>query len=127
MTTYPPPARTVLRMNAWLSIAAGLGLVTIARPLSTALGLARPDVLGWVGLAVLVLGINALIVSLKRGLSRPSVIAFAVVDGLLVAASLSALIFSATDMTIAGRAFVAAAALIVSWFTMAELRAARKL
>lgn len=127
MTTYPPPARTVLRLNAVLSIAGAVMLLLAARPLASALGLANAETVAWLGIGVLVVGLGALTVSLRRGIKRPSLVAFGLLDVVCVIASLAALVFAPHGMTIVGRALLAAITAIVAWFAMAELRAARRL
>lgn len=127
MTTYPPPARAVLRLNAVTTILAGVGMLAGAGPLASALGFTTPSPVAWFATVILVAGCAALVTSMRRGIRRPSVMAFALADLACVGAGLGALVLAPHDMTTAGRAFIAVAVAVVAWFAMAGLRAARKL
>lgn len=119
--------RLVLRLNALASLGSGLAMLFGAGALAGELGIDDPPVLGLVGLALIVFGLDALLFSVRSRLRRAHVLAFAAADALFVGGSLGLLVAAPHALTFLGRALVAGAVVVVAWFAANEFRGARHL
>jgi hypothetical protein len=123
MAVRIPPARTTLRLNGLTSGAAGLLVLAAGVPLA---GTAAPLALGVAGL-LLIYGVEAMTLSVRRGLHRSHVLGLVLIDVLVVGTGTALLLQASDTLTTAGRAVVALTAVLVAVFLLMQVRAARSL
>lgn len=120
-----PPARTLLRFNAYVSLGAGLTTVILSPAIAPSFGRGAALV-AVVGLALIANGADAIGLALGRRLRRLHVVPFALLEAGLAAGSVG-LLALVPEISAGGRVVLAVAAMVFGWFAILEFRAARSL
>jgi hypothetical protein len=122
-----PPARAVLRLNAYAAIALGVATLFMAVPIGRAFGLGGRTLPAIAGLAVLMFGLDELAIAVGRRVRKHYVLPFAAVDIVACIASLVVVVAAGPPLSAGSRAVIALGAATFGWFAYADLRAMRSL
>ena len=122
-----PDARTILRLNAIASAAAGVVMLIFAGPLARLSGVVHPAVLAVCGAIALAYGLDELSVAVGRRLRRAEVRIYALADVALTAGGLAFLVRGPETLTFLERSLIAVTVGALGWFACAGFRAAKAL
>jgi len=122
-----PPARDVLRLNAYAAIALGVVTLFMSVPIGRALGLGGRALPAIAGLAVLIFGVDELAIAVGRRVRKHYVLPFAAVDIVACFAALVVVVEAGPALSAGARAVIALGAAAFGWFAYADLRAMRSL
>ena len=123
----PARPRAILRLNAVVSVAAGLLMLLVAGPLARILGLGDRGLLAAAGLVLLAVGSDELFVAVHRGLRRVHLRLVAIADVALLGGGLAFLAVGPAALTLLERAIVAVSAIALGLFAIENVRAARNI
>ena len=123
----PSEPRTVLRLNAIVSLVAGSLMLFIAGPLASLLGIGGRGALAIAGLVLLAVGLDEFLVAVGRRMRVIQVRLFALADLVLVGGGVAFLAAGPVALSVVERAFVAVVAVVLGWFAIAAFRSARAL
>ncbi|MEJ7771309.1 MAG: hypothetical protein WKF51_05370 [Geodermatophilaceae bacterium] len=118
--------RQFLALDAVVTGANGLGYALLAGPLESLLGVSG-DLLRPIGAFLVAYGIAVAVVAGRPTISRPVVQAIITANGLWAAGSVLALALGALSPTLVGGLWVAAQAVVVGSFAVAQSWALRRL
>jgi hypothetical protein len=121
-----PSARVVLRVNAYVSLALGAATLLLSEQIGRALGLDGAFLPAIVGVAIALLGIDALGFSVGRRVRKLHMLPFAAADAAACVAAVIVLV-AANPLSSPGRTIIALGAVAFGWFAFAALRAMRSL
>lgn len=115
----------ILNLNALPTAACAAGMLATRGTLHSFFGLQTPLLLDVLAVGLLAYAAALIVVARREDVDRPTLMAFAIVDGLWVAGSAVALLLFWGQFTPVARVLVIAVALAVEVFATLQYRAAR--
>ena len=129
-TIHKEPIMTphrILQLNALTTLAGAVGMLATRGSLYLLFGLRDPQLLDAIAVGLLAYGVMVGAASRRAALDRPTLMTFAIVDGLWVAGSAIVLMAFWGQFTPVARVLVIAVAIAVDVFATLQYRAARAL
>ncbi len=120
-------ARTILRLNGIAAVTLGGLMLIVAGPLAGLAEVGRPAVLAILGAILFGYGFDELAIAVGRRLRRAHVWLAAVAGVAWLAGAYVFVLAGPEALTFLERSLIAASAIVVGWFALAEIRAARSL
>ena len=117
----------ILYVNALSTAVCGVAMLAARRVLYPLFGLESPLLLDALAVGLLAYAAVVASVTWRNSLDRPTLMTFAIVDGLWVAGSAVVLVMFWNQLTPAARILIIAAALATDVFATLQYRAARRL